>query len=368
MTIYYVAFASAIILSIMRYSKIRIAIPSFHKRNSKHIIENKDIYLFLIFCFVAIIIGLRSKRVGIDTRSYINDFKNIYTYGLGERTEKTEIVNAILMWICGKISPEPQLYLCVHAAIICYMFARFIRENSEDPYLSTIVFLGMFFVSSMNLMRQWLALSFGITSFSLYHKKENKKAVVFLLLAVFTHTTAIVFLIVPLTERAENKKRILMIVSLVSILILLFRSSFFSIVSYFSPKYNDYFYKSIFMNEGAFNVKNLIFLLILLSISYVLIFKKQLIISDESINSFYTYEILMILALAFSFCGTTYYMFHRVVYYFSVFLIVIFPVLINRFFTKRIIRVLVVCSMFVLLYKNEISDNNGISNYMWFWQ
>lgn len=368
MTIYYVLFASAFALSVLQYSNVHMRIPDLFKIGRTKIINHSAIYLFLIFLFIAAIVGLRAPSVGIDTKGYIKDFYTINNLGISQREIKTEIVNASIMWLCGRISNDPQFYMVIYAIIVSALFSRFIKNNSENPFLSTVIFIGMFFAPEMNLMRQWLAISIGVTAYDYYQKEENKKAIIALLIAGLCHTTALVLFVIPLVEKVKKKKNIVLPVVILSLIMVVFRVQLFSLAAFFIPKYNDYFTKYYFMNEGAFNIKNLIFAIILLGVAYVLAFKRELIKTEEQLNSLYVYEILMILALAFSLCGTTYYMFHRVVYYFSVFLVIIIPSITTNLKFKKIINLLVTVAMLIMLMRNGVSDNNGISEYMWFWQ
>ncbi len=368
MTIYYVLFFSALGLSIIRHTRIRVSAPILIKRSERRNIDQDSIYLFLIFAFMTVIIGFRDISVGEDTSRYVSDFYNVQQYGLSNRSVYTEIVNTLLKWICGEISNDPRLYLVVHAIIVCVLFALFIKNNSEDVYLSTIIFIGMFFVPAMNLMRQWLAMAIGVTSFTYYQRNDNKKAIIFLILSVLCHTTAIVLIIIPLVERIKKKQYIIYPVIALSVIMIVFRVRLFSVAARFVSRYDSYLTSRYFMNEGLFNIKNLIFLIIIIGIAYILLFRKEKIANEKEYNDLYTYEILMILALAFSLCGTTYAMFHRVVYYFSVFLVIILPSITKRMASVKIVRLLVIVAMFLMLYRSGVSDNNGISNYLFFWE
>ena len=365
MTVYYVLFAVALVLMVLKYTRFRISIVSI--TNQKKLINEKWLYLFLVFGFAAVIIGFRDENVGIDTKGYIQDFYNINTNGIKGREIKSEIINALLKWLCGRVSSNPQFYLFIHAIIVCFLFARFIFSESEDPYLSTVIFIGMFFVPTMNLMRQWLAMSLGITAYTFYRKNQNIKAAAILLMAILCHTTASVLLIIPIIEKIKNKKRIILPTVFFSFFLILFRYQFFSFITRFVTRYNGYLTRTMFMNEGAFNIKNLIFATIILGIAYVLLFRRSIIDDVEVIDTLFTYEILMIIALAFSLCGTTYYMFHRVVYYFSVYLIIIIPSIIKKLYLNKLVSLFVIIAMMIMLVRSGSYDNNGISNYVWCW-
>ena len=146
----------------------------------------------------------------------------------------------------------------------------------------------------------------------------------------------------------------------------MFRFNIFSLVVRVVPRFGDYIGRDIFLGTNSFNVKDLIFILIELSFIY-LIFFSNLKITKKEKEMLCEYASLLIIAILFSLCGREFYMMHRMTYYFSVFLIVSIPFAIKKVELKRVMEFIVVASMFYMLYRNSIVDNNGISNYTFFW-
>jgi hypothetical protein len=73
-----------------------------------------------------------------------------------------EIVINLIAGFSLLFSSDYQLFLLINGALISLLFAKFIFDNSSNILISTLIFLGMFFIQSMNLMREWLAIAIGI--------------------------------------------------------------------------------------------------------------------------------------------------------------------------------------------------------------
>ena len=74
------------------------------------------------------------------------------------------------------------------------------------------------------------------------------------------------------------------------------------------------------------------------------------------------------LSLTFSLCGQSFFMLHRVVFYYSIFLMVSIPNFVSKIKGGWIIYLALIPAMFFMLYRNSYNDNNVVSQYYWFWQ
>ena len=82
----------------------------------------------------------------------------------------------------------------------------------------------------------------------------------------------------------------------------------------------------------------------------------------------YEYIAFLFLAIIFSLCGQNFGIVHRLVYYYSIYLIISLPEMIEKSDFKVLIKIALVAGMFVMLHRNSYWDNNYVSNYEFFWQ
>lgn len=365
MIYYYLIFAWSLLLGFIFKKRKEPLLSSTNQRQLviKKRFDKEYVFLVLILCFL--LIGFRDISVGFDTANYVNNTFNSAKYQ-GTFVNNQEIVISLIARFSMLFSSDYRLFLVLYAAIIVFLYGYFITQNSNNMLISISIFLGMFFVPSMNLMREWLAIGFGINAIYFLKNKRYFLYLVLLLLSIFSHVTAVCFLLVSFVFVVKNKRILFIAVLLICSSIFLLRNQIVDIVISFVPKYAVYSYSDRFLNDGGFNVKDLVFLGIIILYSFTLIAKENL--TEKQKNDILTYLCLVIIALTFSLCGGRFNIMHRLVYYFSVYLIISLPLVISFYDNKRLIYAFVILAMLVMLFRNQISDNNGISNYLFFWQ
>ena len=376
MTYYYILFLLAIVLGFVLHTfRYRLLVNQSNSAFSlfistpskKEAPKSSKIYLFIIFFLAALLIGLRSIDVGLDSHGYVSE----YFDSVGENGVFQGSPEIVLNLIAGAVHVfrgDYHVFFIVHGLIVSFLISRFIYYNSSNFLLSVIVFLGMFFIQSMNLMREWLALAFGLNFYSCFSKKQTKRAVIYFVLAVLSHLTAVSLILIPIFWKIRDRKARL--ISLVVFLLLVFvlKDYLILLVIKVVPRYQGYMTYDGFLNSGEFNIKDLIFIAIATMTGYILYTQKSSLIKNNLYDIYFGYLLLIIISIAFSFCGQKYGIFHRVVYYYSSFLIVILPDLLLRIKSRNIVCVFLIFAMFIMLYRNAVSDNNGISDYSFFWQ
>jgi len=370
MEVYYTVFALVIIFGLIIKIRPIYNLGGFEYTNQYHDCKTqKIIYSFLCFLLFGLVIGLRGVSVGADTKNYILTYyfdvldNGVFT----KNVEGIEILLRIIAWFCQLFTKDYQFFLFLTGMLTSFLFVNYIYHSSNNIAMSCVIFAGMFFVQSLNLMREWLAIGFLLNSYLCLKKGNKCLFIVLFILAFLTHNTAICFIIIPIIEKAKNKKIAFIITIIISILLIAFSSYFFDLLVTIFPKYYGYIYNDFFINESAFNIKDVIYILILIAFLYFMVFKKNYFSNDEY-NQYYLYSIVLFVSIIFSLFGQKNYMFHRLVFYYSVFLIVSIPNLIEKMQFKVLVYFVLVIAMFIMLDRNSYSDNNGISNFVWYWQ
>ena len=156
--------------------------------------DNKEISTinwYLIFLIVFLFSGLR-YQVGTD---YVH-YKYVFDHLSTDDIAVFEYGNYGLMYLVHLTGGPFQLYILISSYIICYSFFRFIKSFSIDKSTSLFVFLffGLFFLSSLNFIRQFLAISFFILALCSISENKGSKAIMFFIVSVLFHTSALVTL------------------------------------------------------------------------------------------------------------------------------------------------------------------------------
>lgn len=207
-TIYFMLFVAALFLI------LRLDFKAGAKRNRKFD-SFISIFFFIAFTYI---VGCREYNVGTDTYNYhlfywIHDFKS---------ESKTEFLFDLLISNL-KLSHLSFTYFLTIIAILFYFFIYRSFRNLGD-YLGVnililaFIFFSMFFAKSLsiNVIRQGLSLSFLLFAYSLWFTKKSKKLqILYIILAVTTHTTSLIpvilfYIVIRFSHKFSDKHLIIL--------------------------------------------------------------------------------------------------------------------------------------------------------------
>ena len=192
------------------------------KQNSK---INRSAVFPGIFSGIAIIAislfaAFRADTVGVDTLVYPNQFLSCarsypsFCEFLNDpvMTPGSEPLNAILVWICSRLSYNkwPLLFFYQLFSILPVYLALQQFRDRLSPALGMTVYLFVFFNNSLNMMRQSIACSFVLLSFA-YLITERRFSVRFVIsgiIAILFHKSGLygIFLLLAVSFVANADK------------------------------------------------------------------------------------------------------------------------------------------------------------------
>lgn len=158
-------------------------------------IPNKKCYFFVLFLFMAIVVGIRDFYTGTDTLMYYSFVDVVAREGIvlsDQSNVNMEIGFRTLMFICGTVLDSPQSLIFISSIITYALFARYLYKNSGQRYyyIAAILFIGMgFFIESMNTMRQLLALSIAVNGLDYLKSNQYIKAIIILVISSLIHSS-----------------------------------------------------------------------------------------------------------------------------------------------------------------------------------
>lgn len=215
--------------------------------------------LFIVGIVVAytIVAGFRDFGIGIDTNVYIDEYFNtakslvsVKKFLLIEVLDKGFL---LLCWLSSLISNDKQIVLVVvELWIIAFtMQGAYILKKYYNIKLWIFVFLYffMFFGYSINLMRQFCAMSLLFWGFAWLRHGNLKVYLLAQVVAFYFHSSSVVFLLVPLVYFLSFIKNVrtrnYMTIAFLSIFILML----FSFSFYFSLLGNLNIISSIYLER-----------------------------------------------------------------------------------------------------------------------
>lgn len=340
-------------------------------------LQRKSIKMTMVFVFfqMVLIAGLRNVNIGIDTKNYLNiymftqsvDLMDIFTYYL---ESGYVILNQFVKYLFDSFNA----LLFINSLITLIGVYEFINRFSKNKIMSLFLFITLgYFSSTMNIMRQYIALVFILNSYFYYIKEKNYfKVYINVLIASLFHSSSLFVAVAILFYDKIYSKKINGYNFLYKCLITLSVITFSFITSYifqlvFNNEYYDYIVNGAGYTTSIFNLN--FFIKVSLSIIYLFVRKKRFINKSCLIEmNFLNYLnfiscIVSIMAIKFS-------MFNRINLYFSFTLIVFIPILIEninmKFSEKKYIKFVIYLSFFIVYIVSLLSNNNGICPYQFY--
>ena len=273
--------------------------------------------------------------VGTDyLRRYNYDYNRI---SQGIDVKNLEIGFKLIVKFCLLFTQESYLLFIIVSAITIGSIMYIIIKKSKNPILSVTIFLlAGFFFDSLNIVRQYLAISIVILGYPFLLEKDKKifLFIPFAIVAGLMHSSAFIMLILVVLNQKmlANWKWVIP----VSIIILILNENLINILGIFiqNTRFSVYLTGKFAQGDVSylFIAENL---LIYLFMSYVYSKNKKL-------NNIQKEDILFIniqaLALIVMVLGSCHMLFIRMALYFSVFQIVSIPYYISKMPNSQIVE------------------------------
>lgn len=308
--------------------------------------KNRKIFLFLTFTVLGLFLGLRGASVGEDTQHYIDIFRysadvswssifhsrNMRTGYFTDANGYTDTIENGYLILCKLVrlfTSNAHIFLCIVALATCWLFARFIYDNTEQVFYAAYIFVcDSMFMMSFNLVRQMLAVAIAVQAYAAMKQRQWKRALLIILLAAFIHNVALVCLIlIPIMRIREGRERrafryILLLTVLMPVVVYLLRAG---IILLF-PRYRLYFTTNYWNNSLGGTALLVMLELVLVGLLYL----KNRFHIEES----FQLSAAVLLFLACEIAGLKITMFSRVGLFFRAYLILFFPK-VERVFVSR---------------------------------
>ena len=257
--------------------------------------------------------------------------------------------------------------LFVNAIIIYFGIYNIIKKNSVDKIMSIFLFISMgYFSSSLNVMRQFIALTFVILSYSAFmEKKSFFKITFYCIIAGVFHSTALLCLgAIILYALLESKKVgrsffLKLLVVVISIGVCFSVDYVFTVLGLDS----DYLASGAGFTYSIFNLSFLIKIVLLIAGWYII--KKCKNLDSDEFNTLKFFNFLNIVSCFMNVMAVSFNMFTRLNIYFSIGMIVLIPNIIKYLPIKNkiMIKVVVYTGFSVLLYSQLVNNDNLIIPY-----
>lgn len=334
------------------------------------LIKRNDLHSKKVFCTIAsfnwiILSGLRHLSIGADTYQYklsfinacktswkdvFNNFIEVYS-GI---TDGKDPGYLFFEKVCSIFTHNYQVYLIIIALIFMGLLAYFIYKNSSNPFLSYLLFSTLFYAFfAITGHRQTIATALTVLlGYELIKKRKLCLYILVIIISYTIHKSSIIFLPFYFIYNKKITKNYI-IFMLMSII---FSFSYRFQLSEFFKQLAGYEEYGVYEGAGTEVFTFFLLLMFLVALYFYPILKKRNINANHYINALF---------LACFFVPLTYInpSAMRVVQYFSIFIMLALPDIVNCFKKqdKQFILYLVVIILLFLFIK-------GQPVYLFFWQ
>lgn len=206
MSVYFFTFGTSLFFALLSTASYRYArketvsgpAPAYHSPQKTAAFGLFLLGLVLSMLPLILVSGLRSQNIGLDTRTYANEYQNIATnrFGLGYHSSWLSPGYVILCKIVALFAGENPVAITFVVAMFTFLFLFLaVYQNSSDFFLSIyLYFCSALFFQTMNQSRQQLAISVTTYSLTYIKRRDFRMFLTFVLLAASIHASALAFL------------------------------------------------------------------------------------------------------------------------------------------------------------------------------
>lgn len=346
MYVYILLFALMLILGLMIFEKGQTE-------------NRKKIYSLLFFSSICMIECVRDVSIGEDTINYVGWFEDFCYDGWRNSfltpRRYVEPGFKMLNLLVSEFTNNYHFFVAIVALIIVGLFTWFLKENSEDVFLSTMLFFGLnFFVNSMTAFRQFIAMGIVFWMLPLLLKEKWSKAILVGMIAFSFHRSSIIYILCVLgLAMFKSEKRMLKIAIIGEIMILMALPLCVRLFLWLQPKYEIYF---IYGEVASMGKLRMVYIIIeFMLVIHYLYFRKE-------IHNRQNHFIVIMISLSILIGILNAYIPHifRLGYYFDFYMLLFVPILIpKKIIINRIFWKFTTISASFMLFIYYLSTNAG---------
>lgn len=342
----------------------------FRKSSSDN---RKRVFLFVTMIITVLLQALRATQVGIDVPTYHYGFQQIRQLPFNDCIVfNWEPLYVYLNWIIGQLTDNFNWLLLAVSIIIVGNIWYFIYKNSNNVFLSVLLFFGLdFFFMSMYSLRQYCALAIAINIITILKNENSKKAymksILLLAIAIGFHTTAFVCVtyIIVFSLGAIDKKK-LIIWMICGALAILFYTQILELFFVVFPKYA--YYREIGSSKfSGSSIRDIDLIFDVIKIACIVIAFKQNPHTHKN-QIYYRLLALSSIAIFLSFLVQKITLLWRITYYFDILLIVVIPITVGymKNYRKSINGIIITCIYIYYIYVMFLNGGQCVP-YRVFW-
>ncbi len=334
-------------------------------------VKNRKLKILFIILTIMPFIIVSGFRYGVGTDyfyRYVPDFNKIAN---NIEVNNLEIGFKLLIKICLIFSKNSQSIFIVTSILISMLIVIGIYKNSKNPLVSITLFgIGGFFFLSLNMIRQFLAMSIVFYAYQyLLEREKNKWYILAVIVACFIHSASIVAIALLLFRKIKIIKP--WIIILLSAIILILGERLFNLLVPIikNTRFNVYLIGVYAKGDTSilYNIVNIAIYLYMIIMYYI----KEKNQSDSISIQDIIFINIQAMALLFTTMSSIHMLFSRISSYFMIFQIISIPYFVETTnvtikIRQKMIKVIkplvysciIICFLILTFYTNILHNSN----------
>lgn len=312
-----------------------------------------DLFFYLSFITLTLFSGLRFD-VGADFMSYSKmfvDFKN------GDALFLVEPANMLIINIVNILNIDHQVIFFIYSVIIMSGIFYFIKKLSPSKELSILLFvtIGIFYFSTFNGIRQWVAISIMLIAIVKLMESKYLQFFLCIIMASLFHISAIILFVLVFFKFRFNKFHFMFIL----VGSMLATEFFLFLIN--NSQYSIYLNGLKFEEKGNYLLL-LIYICILIYIPFYLgYFSKRIILNKQEIVLI-NMNLMSILILILGYqLNIDFLSLMRVNMYFQIQLIILIPIIMTKIRNQKVKIIFIYLGVsFMFFYYLNLVYSKGV--------
>lgn len=331
-----------------------------------HKLQNgKKVYFWVTVIQLTLVAGLRASTVGTDTQAYINMFDKISQLNTIQDlwNFREEFGYVLLNKTIFLIGGSYNLLFTICGFITAYGLMKYLYDNTNDFNFATYLFITfMFFFTSMNTIRHYMAIAIGINALTYLKKNRYIISILLLVISLFFHKLAALMFVLPILNYLKSEKWFDVLFFVLCIIAVLFCKE---ILMFFASLAN---YQNYIINAKKTNA---IFYIVMFVAIFAFVLLSEIIgykVIKNNKMEFYCLCICLVLSII---ARTFFEYANRLTWSFSMPIIVLMTKYFDTFTLtdKKIMKLIIIPIMFMFfVYALYVMNWQGIAPYKFFWQ
>lgn len=317
-------------------------------------------YLYWGICLILGLVSACRYNVGMDYQTYTR----IYT---DSSINVKEIGYQLINNISHFFGFSAQFTIACYSFVTIFLAFKFIQENSKKPFFSVLIFYAFspFFLQSMNVIRQMLAIFIFAYSIKFIQNRDIKKYFFVIILgSLFAHQTILCTIPLYFILGREFDKKYMLLFSI----IFLCSGPFVLMILKMTP-YS--YYLTLNASHNGFNIISLTFIseFLLSCFVYYMIRKEKLAIEYKNMSFLLMIFCIFLLINYNSIIGK---LLERIMWYFLPVLLIAVPFVCEFNKKHEKIYMFLFCTFFILMFSMSIilkgTANQIVPYQLFFWK